>query len=49
MRAPRGYPCARAPRGYPRDDDDDDVLLSFRLPSTGRVGGETTRRQMKRK
>ena len=31
------------------DDDDDDVLLSFRLPSTGRVGGETTRRQMKRK
>ena len=31
------------------DDDDDDALLSFRLSSTGRVGGETTPRQIKGK
>ena len=30
-------------------DDDDDALLSLRLSSTGRVGGETTRRQIKGK
>ena len=30
-------------------DDNCDALLPFGLPSTGRVGGETTRRQTKRK